>query len=96
MAAWLRGCVAAWLRGWVAGWVRGCVPAGELLIGSADIQSLANLNNSFEVVRGMRIAQMTKDAPIQLAAAVLVPIAPLALTMMPLKELAKRLFGLLF
>ena len=42
----------------------------------------------------MRIALVTRDALIQLGAAVLVPIAPLALTMMPFEELAKRLFGL--
>ena len=39
---------------------------------------------------------MTRDALIQLGAAVLVPMAPLALTMMPLEELAKRLVGLVF
>jgi hypothetical protein len=77
-------------------WLRGGVPAGEPLVGSADIQSLADLSNSFEVVRSMRVALVTKDALIQLGAAALVPIAPLALTMMPAEELAKRLFGLLF
>ncbi len=36
-------------------WVRGGAPADEALIGSADIQSLADLGNSFEVVKGMRV-----------------------------------------
>ena len=35
-------------------WLRGGAPADEPLIGSADIQSLADLGNSFEVVKGMR------------------------------------------
>ncbi|CAG9186735.1 hypothetical protein [Cupriavidus pinatubonensis] len=77
-------------------WLRGCAPANEPLVGSGDIQSLADLGNSFEVVRGMRIAPVTRDAIVQLAAAVLIPMAPLALTMMPLEELLKHLFGLLF
>ncbi|SDD82501.1 hypothetical protein SAMN05216345_11762 [Cupriavidus sp. YR651] len=77
-------------------WLRGGVSAEEPLVGSSDIQSLADLGNSFEVVRGMRIAPITRDAILQLAAAVLIPVVPLALTMMPLEELLKHLFGLLF
>jgi len=65
-------------------------------VGSADIQSLADLGNSFEVVRSMRLAPVTKEALVQLAAATLAPVAPLALTMMPLEELLKKLFGILF
>jgi len=48
------------------------------------------------VVRSMRIVPITRDAILQLAAAVLLPIVPLALTMMPLEDLLKQLFGLLF
>ncbi|WER44687.1 hypothetical protein CupriaWKF_10050 [Cupriavidus sp. WKF15] len=77
-------------------WLRGGGPADEPLVGSGDIQSLADLGNSYEVVRGMRLAPITRDAIVQLAAAVLIPIVPLALTMMPLEELLKYLFGLLF
>jgi hypothetical protein len=77
-------------------WLRGGSQPGEALVGSADIQSLADLANSFDVVRTMRIAPITRDAIVRLAAAVLVPIVPLALTMMSLEELLKRLFGLVF
>ena len=77
-------------------WLRGAAPANEPLVGSADIQSLADLANSFEVVRTMRIAPVTRDAVIQLAVLTLVPVVPLALTMMPLEELLKKLFGILF
>jgi hypothetical protein len=72
-------------------WLRGGVPAGESLVGSADIQSLADLGNSFETLRGMRSVPVTKQALIQLAAMTLVPVAPLVLTMVPLDELLKRL-----
>jgi hypothetical protein len=77
-------------------WLRGGVPPDERLVGSGDIQSLADLANSFEVVRGMQIAPITRDAVLRLVAATLVPIVPLALTMMSLEELVKTLFGILF
>jgi hypothetical protein len=77
-------------------WLRGGAPSDEPLVGSADIQSLADLTNSYEVVRSMRIVPITRDAILQLAAAVLVPIVPLALTMMSLEDLVKQLIGILF
>ena len=77
-------------------WVRGGAPAGEQLLGSGDIQSLADLGNSFSVVREMRIMPVKRDDVIRLAAATLLPIVPLALTMMSFEELLKTLFGVLF
>jgi hypothetical protein len=77
-------------------WLRGGAPADEPLVGSGDVQSLADLNNSFEVVRTMHMAPVTRDAVFRLAAAVLLPVVPLALTIMPLEELVKQLFGILF
>lgn len=84
-----------YVRDFDAKWLRGGVPKDEALLGSADIQSLADLGNSFEVVRGMRIAPITRQAVLQVAVATLVPLVPLALTMMPLEELLKRLLGVL-
>jgi len=77
-------------------WLRGGAAADEPLVGSADIQSLADLGNSFEVVRTMQIAPITKDAIFRLVGATLLPVVPLLLTMMPLEELLKKLFGILF
>jgi len=77
-------------------WLRGGAPADEPFVGSGDIQSLADLGNSFEVVRSMRVAPVSKEAILQLAAAVLVPIVPLLLTMMPWEDLLKKLLGILF
>lgn len=65
-------------------------------MGSGDIQSLADLGNSFEVVRSMRMAPVTRDAVVQLVAATLAPVVPLGLTMMSLEELLESLFGILF
>jgi hypothetical protein len=76
-------------------WLRGGTSADEPLVGSADIQSLADLANSFEVVRTMQIAPITRDGLLRLVAATLAPLAPLALTMMPLEELLGKLLGIL-
>ncbi len=76
-------------------WLRGGAPADEPLLGSADIQSLADLNNGYEVVRTMHTSPVSKEAILRLAVAVVVPIVPLALTMMPLEELLKKLLGIL-
>jgi hypothetical protein len=85
-----------YVREFDAKWLRGGAPSGEQLVGSGDIQSLADLSNSFEVVRSMNIAPITKDAILRLVVATLAPITPLALTMMPLEELVKRLIGIVF
>jgi hypothetical protein len=85
-----------YVREFDAKWLRGGAPANEPLIGAADIQSLADLGNSFEVVQSMRTVPVTRQAVVQVVAATLVPILPLALTMMPLDELLKKLVGVLF
>jgi hypothetical protein len=85
-----------YVRAFDAKWLRGGAPPDEPLIGSADIQSLADLGNSLEVVRTMRVAPITKEDILQLMATTLAPMVPLLLTMMPLGDLLKMLFGILF
>jgi hypothetical protein len=85
-----------YVRDFDAKWLRGGAPADEPLVGSGDIQSLADLGNSFEVVRTMRIIPITKEAVLRLVVATLVPVVPLVLTMMPLEELLKRLMRVVF
>ena len=77
-------------------WLRGGAPVDEALIGSADIQSLADLGNSFEVVRGMRWVPFTGQTVLQLAVTTLVPVVPLTLTLVSLEELLERLLQLVF
>jgi hypothetical protein len=67
-----------------------------MLIGSADIQSLADLGNSYEIVKGMRYAPVTRDTVVQLTIATLAPMTPLLLTIMPLEQLLKTLGGAIF
>ena len=84
------------MREFDAKWLRGGAPADEPFVGSGDIQSLADLGNSYEVVRTMRVVPFTKESIVQLAAVTVAPMVPLLLTMMPLEELVKKLFGILF
>ncbi len=85
-----------YVREFDAKWLDGRAPADEPLIGSPDIQSLADLANSYEVVRTMRIVPTSTEAILRVAVATLAPIIPLSLTMIPLNELLKRLFGITF
>jgi len=74
-----------------AKWLRRSTPAGEPLVGSADVQSLADMGNSFEVVRGMRLVPITLDTVVQLVVMTLLPLAPLLLTMISPEELLGQL-----
>jgi hypothetical protein len=77
-------------------WLRGQAPRDEPLIGSADIQSLADLANSFEVISSMRTLPVTRDTVFQLVGMTLLPIVPLLLTMLSPEELLKRLLQIVF
>ncbi len=85
-----------YVRAFDTKWLRGGVPADETLLGSGDLQSLADLGNSFAVVRGMNIVPVKKEDVLRLAGATLAPIVPLTLTIMSLEDLMKTLFGVLF
>ena len=71
-------------------WIRGAQP-GEPLVGSADIQSLADIGNSYQVIKEIRAVPFGKEAVLQLAVVTLLPAAPLALTMLSLDEILHRL-----
>jgi hypothetical protein len=77
-------------------WVRGTAPVDEQLIGSGDIQSLADLGNSFEIIRGIRPVPFTRETIVELIIIILLPVLPLTLTMMPLEELLTKFLGVIF
>jgi hypothetical protein len=85
-----------YVREFDAKWLRGGAPADEPLVGSGDIQSLADLANSFDVVKTMRMSPITRDALLRMVAATVAPVVPLALTMMSLEDLLKKLLSVLF
>jgi hypothetical protein len=77
-------------------WLRGGAPPDEPLVGSADIQSLADLGNSFDIVKEMRWVPFTAPTVLQLAVTTLVPVAPLLLTMISLGDLLEQLLKIIF
>ena len=77
-------------------WLRSGALPGQPLIGTADIQSLADLGNSFEVVTSMRWVPFTGQTVMQLTAVILLPVLPLTLTMISLEELLERLLETAF
>lgn len=74
----------------------GRAEAGEPLIGSADVQSLADMAGSFDVVREMRVLPISRDGVLRLALVTLLPLAPLLLTMISLEELLGKLLQIVF
>lgn len=76
-------------------WLRGGAPADEPLIGSGDLQSLADLGNSYGVVERMRLTPMSRQVTLEFIAAFLAPITPLGLTIMPVEKLLQSLAGLI-
>src|SRR5215472_6038196 len=81
--------------GFAGKWSGGAAQQIEPLLGSADIQSMADLDNSFEIIREMKIIPFGKDAVIRFVVITALPLAPLALTMFSAEELLKRLLRVL-
>jgi hypothetical protein len=76
-------------------WIGSVPPTGEPLLGSSDIQSLADLGNSYSFVERMNPFPINPRTPIQLAFAALLPMTPLLLTVMPAKEIFKLLLKMI-
>ena len=90
------GLAQRYVREFDQKWLRGGAPADEPLVGSADLQSLADLGNSFEIVKGMKPVPFGKETLLQLALITLAPVAPLVLTMIPLGDLLDRFLNVVF
>ena len=76
-------------------WVRGGAPADEPLLGSEDIESLADMGNSFAVVQQMRWVPFTLRDALQVGTISLLPILPLTLTMFSVRDLLGHLLRLI-
>ena len=74
-------------------WLRSADHDQEALLGTGDIQSLADLGNAFTVIREIRALPFSRDMLFQLIWATLVPFVPLVFTLFPLEELLDRLIG---
>jgi hypothetical protein len=78
-----------------AKWIHGGPPEGEALLGSSDIQSLADLSNSFAIVRGMRVAPIDKRTLIGSAIAAVLPMVPVLILGTPADQLIRTVLKLL-
>jgi len=76
-------------------WVAGPASPDEPLLGSSDTQSLADLGNSFGVIREMQLVPFGRKQVLQIAVIAALPGLPLVFLVMPVGELLKLLAGAL-
>ena len=77
-------------------WVLRDPGPSEELLGAADIQSLADLGNSYGLVREMRAVPFGLEDISRLAAATAAPLLPLLLTIFSPEELIMRIIKVVF
>jgi len=77
-------------------WVSGKIKNDEQLLGSPDIQSLADLDGSYSVARDMRSVPFTIKNLTSLILIAAIPYIPLLLTVMSAEKLAELLFNTMF
>ncbi len=76
-------------------WASGAGGSKEPLLGTSDIQSLADMGNTYELVRKMRMVPIELSDFIAIALPGVIPALPLAATVMPVGEILKQLLRLL-
>jgi hypothetical protein len=72
-------------------WLTASADPNEPLLGTSDIQSLADLANSYEVVRAMRVVPFDKTFVFRLAMVVALPLMPLTFAIVPVDKLLTTL-----
>ncbi len=77
-------------------WLRGDAPPNEPLIGSADIQSLADLGSSFEVAQSMRLVPFNLNTVVGLSVTTLLPVLPLIFTMFSPEQILGKVLSTIF
>jgi hypothetical protein len=83
---------ASYVRRFDKKWLKGERPPEEPLLGTADLQSLADLANSVRIVRKMHLLPVSVRLFASLLIAALLPMLPLLLIKYPIGELARKLF----
>lgn len=87
---------AQYMRDFDRHWLLGKSAGGESALGSADIQSLADLDASFSIIKEITPFPFSRTSCVQLVVATVVPFMPLLLTMFPFEELLDRIIGAVF
>jgi hypothetical protein len=92
--AWLRDyslLVDRYNRSFHEKWITGKAPVDEPLLGSSDIQSLADLGNSFRYIQEMKPLPFNLRMMIRLAIVTSLPCLPLLLLVMPIDKIIELL-----
>lgn len=76
-------------------WIGAGKATSEDLLGTPDLQSLADLTNSVNIVSGMRLIPAGQRLMVKLAVAIVLPLVPLLLLKYPASEVAARMFQIL-
>jgi hypothetical protein len=74
-------------------WLNAAAVPAEPLLGTSDLQSLADLSSSVGIVRNMRWVPVSTRLLIAVVIAALLPMLPLFLFKYPIAELAQKLFS---
>jgi hypothetical protein len=77
-------------------WIRGCEPETSKLLGTADIQAMADMASVYSNVRQMRLIPFGTDDITRLAATTAAPLLPLALTIFSVPQLLKFVVKIVF
>jgi hypothetical protein len=77
-------------------WVLGRPAASEKLLGSPDIQSLADLGNSYGMVRAMNLVPFSLKDITRLAVVTSIPLLPLLFTIFSAEDIFMRVVKVLF
>jgi len=81
----------AYTRAFQARWITPGAAEDAELLGNADIQSLADLGNSYQIIQDMKLVPVTPLNLIGVTLPSLIPALPLAAIMMPLGDLLRTL-----
>jgi hypothetical protein len=73
-------------------WLGATSSSDQSLLGTPDLQSLADLSSSVNIVRNMRLVPVSTRLLITIVIAALLPMLPLFLFKYPIAELAEKLF----
>jgi len=84
---------SSYVNGFNRKWLSAGDQDREPLLGTADLQSLADLGNSISVVREMRVVPISLNLLKNFALAALLPFLPLLLFKYPVAELAQKFFA---
>jgi hypothetical protein len=83
-----------YVEGFDQKWIHGA--HSEELLGTGDIQSLADLGNSYQIVREMNVVPFSWQDVSRLAIAAALPLTPLLLTIFSFEELVTRVLKVVF